>query len=166
MSKTIKITKSQINNLINEEVVRFKKIKSLENRKNEIISQLNEMYELEELTELGIDEGFFDNVGSAVKTGMQKVTNALTKSYPLNGQLLAASKNKNNLQSYGKQIAKLKALGMSDAQAQETAAILLDTNQMASYANGHITPAFDKATGSVKLASTAAIGNPNVNAPE
>ena len=37
MSKTVKITKTQINNLINEEVARFKKIKSLENRKKEIL---------------------------------------------------------------------------------------------------------------------------------
>jgi len=155
MSKTIKITKSQINNLINEEVARFKKIKSLENRKNEILSQLNEMYEAEELTELGIEEG----LGDALKAGMQKVSNAFSKAYPLNGQYLAASKNKANVMKYGKAIGKLKTSGLNDVQAQEAAAILLDTNQMASFVNGHLTPTYDKATNSIKFASTATLSN-------
>jgi len=74
MSKTIKITKSQINNLINEEVARFKKIKSLENRKNAILSQLNEMYELEELAEIGIDEAnVLQSIGSGIKKAGQAV---------------------------------------------------------------------------------------------
>lgn len=157
MSKTIKITKSQINNLINEEVARFKKIKSLENRKNEILSQLNEMYEQDELTELGIEEG----LGDAIKAGMQKVTNVLTKSNVLNGQYLAKSKNKANVMKYGKAIAKLKSLGMNDVQAQEAAAMLLDNNQMASFVNGHISPVFDAASSSVKFSSTAGVSNPN-----
>jgi len=162
MSKTIKITKSQINNLINEEVARFKKIKSLENRKNEILSQLNEMYELEELTELGIEEG----LGDTIKAGMQKVTNAFTKANVLNGQYLAASKNKANVMKYGPALAKLKALGLNDVQAQEATAMMLDNNQMASFVNGHITPVFDPKTSTIKFSSTAAISNPNPNAPE
>jgi dGTP triphosphohydrolase len=156
--KVIKVTSKQLQNIIAEEASRYKRVLELKKKKDSIISQLNEMYEPSELEELGIEEG----LGDALKAGMQKVTNAFTKSYVLNGQYLPKSKNKGNVLKYGKQIQKLMALGMSEAQAQEAVAMLLDNNQMVSYANGHVTPTFDKATGNIKFASTAAISsNPN-----
>lgn len=60
MSKTVKITKSQISTLINEEVKKLKKIQSLENKKAEIAKQLSEMYDTEELNELS--EGLGDKI--------------------------------------------------------------------------------------------------------
>jgi len=99
MSKTIKITKSQINNLINEEVARFKKIKSLENRKNEILSQLNEMYETEELTELGIDEAnIFQKAGQALGINKAPAVDpsiALNAAYDAKSQEFLANIQKN-----------------------------------------------------------------------
>lgn len=155
--KVLKVTTTQLRQIIAEEASKYKKVLELEKRKQSILSQLNEMYEPSELQELGIEEG----LGDALKAGMQKVTNAFTKSYVLNGQYLPKSKNKGNVAKYGKQIQKLMALGMTEAQAQEAVAMLLDNNQMISYANGHVTPTFDKTTGNIKFASTAGIANPN-----
>lgn len=155
--KVLKVTTTQLRQIIAEEASKYKKVLELEKRKQSILSQLNEMYEPSELQELGIEEG----LGDALKAGMQKVTNAFTKSYVLNGQYLPTSKNKGNVLKYGKQIQKLMTLGMSQLQAEEAVAMLLDNNQMVSYANGHITPTFDKATGNIKFASTAGITNPN-----
>ncbi len=157
MSKTVKISKSQISSLIAEEVKKIKRVEVLKNRKNEILSQLNEMYETEELNELGIEEGF----GDAIKSGMQKLTNAFTKSYALNGQYLANSKNKNNVLKYQRPIAMLKKVGLNDAQAQEAAAMLLDMNQMSSFANGGITPVFNSANNTIKFSATAGVVNPS-----
>ncbi len=155
--KVLKVTTTQLRQIIAEEASKYKKVLELEKRKQSILSQLNEMYEPSELQELGIEEG----LGDALKAGMQKVTNIFTKSYVLNGQYLPKSKNKGNVAKYGKQIQKLMALGMTEAQAQEAVAMLLDNNQMISYANGHVTPTFDKATAAIKFASTAGISNPN-----
>ena len=66
MAKTIKISKNQISNMINEEVKRFEKIKLLENKRAEIAKTLLEMYEMEELMEMGIDEGIFGNIGKSI----------------------------------------------------------------------------------------------------
>lgn len=70
MAKTIKITKTQISNMINEEVKRFEKIKFLENKQKDIIKTLSEMYDTEELAELGIDEGMLGNAWNKVKSAV------------------------------------------------------------------------------------------------
>lgn len=52
MAKVVKITAKQLQTLINEEASKYKKVLELKNKKEEILSQLNEMYEAEELDEL------------------------------------------------------------------------------------------------------------------
>jgi len=80
MSKTVKITKSQISNLINEEVKKFKKIKELEDRKNQIVSQLNEMYEVDELEEVfGLGNKLGQFMGT--KWNQQKAEQAFNQTY-------------------------------------------------------------------------------------
>lgn len=71
MAKTIKISKNQISNMINEEVKRFEKIKLLENKRAEIAKTLLEMYEMEELMEMGIDEGIFGNIGKSISNAFK-----------------------------------------------------------------------------------------------
>lgn len=53
MKKVIKVNKSQLQKLIQEEAVRQKRILDLKNKREEIIKQLNEMYELEGEVEEG-----------------------------------------------------------------------------------------------------------------
>jgi len=88
MSKTVKITKSQISTLINEEVKKLKKIQSLENKQIEIAKQLSEMYDSEELNELS--EGLGDkikNIGNkfgqmmGTKWNQQQAEQAFAQSY-------------------------------------------------------------------------------------
>lgn len=59
MKKIRKVTKSQLQSLIQEEVIRQKRIFDLESKKEEIINQLKEMYELEGEVEEGMIGDFF-----------------------------------------------------------------------------------------------------------
>jgi hypothetical protein len=67
MAKTVKITPTQLSNMINEEVKRFEKIKALEAKRAEIAKTLCEMYEPADLTEMGVDEGLLGNIGNSIK---------------------------------------------------------------------------------------------------
>jgi hypothetical protein len=97
MSKTVKITKAQISTLINEEVKKFKRVQELENRKKEIFSQLNEMYEIEELNELGLDEaGFLQKIGLQKDPAAEKAAlDAKTKEYDTAAQAYIAKMQAN-----------------------------------------------------------------------
>ena len=53
MKKVIQVTKTQMQKLIQEEVVRQKRVFDLQNKREEIIKQLNEMYEMEGEVEEG-----------------------------------------------------------------------------------------------------------------
>ena len=58
-NKVIKLTSKQLQTIIAEEATRYRKVLELQRKKEAILSQLNEMYEAEELAEIGIDEGLF-----------------------------------------------------------------------------------------------------------
>lgn len=58
-NKVIKVSATQLKSIIAEEASKYKKVLELEKKKASIMSQLNEMYETQELQELGIDEGLF-----------------------------------------------------------------------------------------------------------
>jgi len=64
----IKITESQLKQLIKEEANRYRRVLELEKRREEIVQQLNEMYEgdiaMEDVT---FDEGAFDFVKNIFK---------------------------------------------------------------------------------------------------
>jgi len=80
MSKTVKITKSQISQLVNEEVKKFKRVKELEAKKGEIMAQLNEMYETEELEEIF---GLGNKIGQVMGTkwNQQQAEQAYAQTY-------------------------------------------------------------------------------------
>ena len=50
--KIIKVTAAQLQNIIAEEATRYKKVLELQRKKDAIMSQLNEMYEAEEIDEI------------------------------------------------------------------------------------------------------------------
>lgn len=58
----IKITPTQLKKLIKEEATRYRKVIELEQRKEQIISQLNEMYKQNQAIEM--EEGIFGNLFS------------------------------------------------------------------------------------------------------
>lgn len=62
MKKTIKVNRTQLQKLIQEEVVRQKRIIDLKSKREEIIKQLNEMYE----TEGEVDEGILGKIGDFI----------------------------------------------------------------------------------------------------
>ncbi|SRR3972149_379568 len=75
--KIIKISAKQLQTIISEEASRYKKVLELKRKQKSIISQLNEMYEAQELQELmggeiNVDEGFKEILQKAKKAiGMQ-----------------------------------------------------------------------------------------------
>lgn len=131
----------------------------LENEKKQILNRLQEMEELDMVDETQLEEGPLD--------WLQKMANALTKGFKLDGQYLPKSPNKNNVTKYGTAIGKLKQLvpELSDVQAQEAVAILLDSKKMPTFIAGSIFPSFDPATGIIKFASKAGGSNPNPGGP-
>lgn len=75
--KVIKVTSTQLKKIISEEASRYKKVLELQKQKDAIMSQLNEMYEADEVNEMlgshEVDEGFKDvlqKAGQAVKTAV------------------------------------------------------------------------------------------------
>jgi len=64
----IKITESQLKQLIKEEANRYRRVLELQKRREEIINQINEMYEGDiAMEEASFDEGAFDFVKNMFK---------------------------------------------------------------------------------------------------
>ena len=60
MKKTVKITQKQLQSIISEEAIKYKKVLELQKRREGIVKQLNEMYDENCTTEEGtVDEGLF-----------------------------------------------------------------------------------------------------------
>ena len=152
----MKITNTQLQQIIKEEAKRLKTRMMLENEKTSILKKLQEIEECDMMEEESLEEDAMD--------WFQKMSTALTKGFKLDGQYLPKSKNKNNVASYRPALLRLKQFvpELSDAQAQEAIAILLDTNKMGTFVGGSIFPTFDPATSTIKFASKAAMPNPNV----
>ena len=52
MAKVVKVTAKQLQQIISEEASKYKKVLELKRKREEIMSQLNEMYEVNEVEEL------------------------------------------------------------------------------------------------------------------
>lgn len=146
----MKITNSQLQQIIKEEAIRLKTRMMLENEKAQILKRLQEIEECDMMQEDVQEEGVMDWI--------QKMSAALSKGYKLDGTYLAKSKNKGNVMKYGVAIKKLKEAGMNDAQAQEAVALLLDTQKLQSVMTGNLVPTFDANTAIVKFAPVASTG--------
>lgn len=60
MKKTVKITQKQLQSIISEEAIKYKKVLELQKKRESIVKQLNEMYDENCATEEGtVDEGLF-----------------------------------------------------------------------------------------------------------
>ncbi len=82
--KVIKVSAQQLKTIISEEASRYKKVLELQRKKDSIMSQLNEMYETQEIDEIfGLEK---TKLGQAVgmQTPEQKTANAtqLIQSHP------------------------------------------------------------------------------------
>lgn len=146
----MKITESQLQQIIKEEAIRLKTRMMLENEKTQILKRLQEMEECEMMEEDVQEEGVMD--------WLQKLSNALSKGYKLDGTYLPKSKNRDNAKKYGIAIKKMKEAGMNDNQALEAIALLLDTQKLQSVMTGNLVPTFDTNTAIVKFAPVAATG--------
>jgi len=155
----MEITKTQLQQIIKEEAIRLKTRMMLENEKTQIEERIKQLEECDMMEETQLEEGPLD--------WLQKMANALTKGFKLDGQYLPKSPNKDNVAKYGAALGRLKQLvpELSDAQAQEAVAVLLDTQKMPTFVSGSIFPAFDPATGIIKFASKASGPNPNPGGP-
>ncbi len=146
----MKITNSQLQQIIKEEANRLKNRMMLENEKAQILKKLQTLEECDMMEDAALEEGPLD--------WLQKMASALSKGYKLDGTYLQNSKNKANVAKYGVAVGKMKQAGMNDVQAQEAVALLLDTQKLQSVMNGGLVPSFDANTAIVKFAPVAATG--------
>jgi Glu-tRNA(Gln) amidotransferase subunit E-like FAD-binding protein len=80
-NKVIKVTAKQLQSIIAEEASRYKKVLELQRKKEQILSQLNEMYEAQELAEIGIDEGLFGKSAEEKAAELKQNTDRLNALY-------------------------------------------------------------------------------------
>ena len=149
MKKQI-ISESKLREIIKEEVLRMKKRITLENEKKTLLKKLNEMYMEEEQ----LDEAI---------PGLSNLFAYFTKGVKLDGSYLTKSKNKDQANKYGGTMKKAKeqAPQLTDAQALEVVAMLLDSNANQAFLSGSKVIKYDPNTQIVKIVDSGSTINPN-----
>lgn len=149
MKKQI-ISESRLREIISEEALRMKKRLTLENEKKALVKKLNEMYMEEEK----LDEAV---------PGLSKLFAYFTKGVKLDGSYFAKSKNKDQVSKYPGTTKRVKeqAPQMSDAQALEVTAMLLDSNNNGAFLSGSKIVNYDPNTQIVKIVDSGGTINPN-----